>query len=168
MLAVSGRLNLKAGGPSVMVPVDPELVKLLYKPVAVAGHAATGASTTGASIYLIAKRNLRLPFLEAFDAPDAADELRRGASRARTRRRRWSCSTARSPTTWPRRSPTGSDARAGADARRAWSTGPSGWPLGRPPTPTERGPGARVPARRSRCEEFALALFNLNGFLYVH
>ena len=32
MLAVSGRLNLKAGGPSVMVPVDPELVKLLYKP----------------------------------------------------------------------------------------------------------------------------------------
>ena len=26
MLAVSGRLNLKAGGPSVMVPIDPELV----------------------------------------------------------------------------------------------------------------------------------------------
>ena len=32
MLAVSGRLNPKAGGPSVMVPVDPELVALLYKP----------------------------------------------------------------------------------------------------------------------------------------
>ncbi len=32
MLAVSGRLNSKAGGPSVTVPVDPNLVKLLYKP----------------------------------------------------------------------------------------------------------------------------------------
>ncbi len=32
MLAASGRLNLKAGGPSVMVPVDAELTKLLYKP----------------------------------------------------------------------------------------------------------------------------------------
>ena len=32
MLAVSGKLNLKAGGPSVMVPVDPDLVKFLYKP----------------------------------------------------------------------------------------------------------------------------------------
>ncbi len=32
MLAISGRLNVKAGGPSVMVRVDPELVKLLYKP----------------------------------------------------------------------------------------------------------------------------------------
>ena len=31
MLAVSGKLNLKAG-PSVMVPVDPDLVKFLYKP----------------------------------------------------------------------------------------------------------------------------------------
>ena len=32
MLAVSGRLNPKLGGPSVMVPVDQELVELLYKP----------------------------------------------------------------------------------------------------------------------------------------
>ena len=27
------------------------------------------------SVYLIAKRNLRLPFMEVFDAPDAADQL---------------------------------------------------------------------------------------------
>ena len=29
MLAVSGRLNHQAGGPSVIVPIQPELVKLL-------------------------------------------------------------------------------------------------------------------------------------------
>ena len=68
MLAVSGRLNLKAGGPSVMVPVDPELVKLLYKPSQwQVARAATEHDRR--SIYLIAKRNLRLPFLETFDAP---------------------------------------------------------------------------------------------------
>ena len=36
MLAASGRLNLKAAGPSVMVPVDEGLVKLLYEALAVA------------------------------------------------------------------------------------------------------------------------------------
>ena len=48
MLAVCGRLNLKAGGPSVMVPVDPELVELLYKPSQWQVAAGPGASTTGA------------------------------------------------------------------------------------------------------------------------
>src|SRR5262249_31007870 len=32
MLAVAGRLNLKRGGPSVVVPVDADLVRLLYAP----------------------------------------------------------------------------------------------------------------------------------------
>src|SRR3569832_1219448 len=32
MLAVSGRLNPQTGGPSVIVPIEPALVKLLYNP----------------------------------------------------------------------------------------------------------------------------------------
>jgi len=69
MLAVSGQLNLKLGGPSVMVPVDPDLVKFLYKP---AQWAVTKdvAEHDRRSIYLIAKRNLHLPFMETFDQPD--------------------------------------------------------------------------------------------------
>jgi hypothetical protein len=68
-LAVAGRLNLKVGGPSVIVPVEPELVSLLYKPSqwAVTPDAAEHERR---SIYLLAKRNLRLPFMEVFDAPD--------------------------------------------------------------------------------------------------
>ena len=48
MLAVAGRLNLKAGGPSVIVPVDPDLVKLLYKPSQWAVTPRPRPSTTGA------------------------------------------------------------------------------------------------------------------------
>ena len=69
MLAAAGVLNRKAGGESVVVPVDADLVDLLYDP-------AQWQVTLGAkerdrrSIYLIAKRNLRLPFGQAFDQPD--------------------------------------------------------------------------------------------------
>ncbi len=68
MLAVAGKLNLQRGGPSVMVPVDQELVQLLYHPDQwrVAGDVDQHDRR---SIYLMAKRNLRLPFLEVFDTP---------------------------------------------------------------------------------------------------
>ena len=51
-----------------MVPVDPELVKLLYKP---SQWQVTRAKTEHdrRTIYLLAKRNLRLPFMDTFDAP---------------------------------------------------------------------------------------------------
>lgn len=68
MLVVSGRINLKAGGPSVIVPVDPEMVQLLYKPSQWTVTKDTHEHDRR-SIYLIAKRNLRLPFLESLDAP---------------------------------------------------------------------------------------------------
>ena len=68
MLAVSGRLNAKGSGPSVIVPVDPELVDLLYKPSQWAVTADVSEHDRR-SIYLIAKRNLRLPFFENLDAP---------------------------------------------------------------------------------------------------
>ena len=60
MLAVSGALNPRMGGPSVIVPIDQELVNALYKP---SQWAVTPdpTSTCARSIYLIAKRNLRCP-----------------------------------------------------------------------------------------------------------
>ena len=75
MLAVAGRLNAKAGGPSVIVPVEQELVNLLYKP---SQWAVTkdAAEHDRRSIYLLHKRNLRLPLMEVFDAPGSADIVR--------------------------------------------------------------------------------------------
>ena len=51
-----------------MVPVDQQLVELLYKPAQwkVPEHESEDYRR---SIYLIAKRNLRLPFMEVFDQP---------------------------------------------------------------------------------------------------
>ena len=69
MLAVSGRLNLKVGGPSFMVPIDPELVLMLKRPqywVPTRDKSEYDRRT----LYMIYKRNLRLPFVEVFDAPD--------------------------------------------------------------------------------------------------
>jgi hypothetical protein len=70
MLSVAGELNPKQGGPSIIVPVDQELVNLLYKP---SQWAVTPdpLEHNRRSVYLLAKRNLHLPFMEVFDAPDA-------------------------------------------------------------------------------------------------
>ncbi len=68
MLAVSGQLNLQARGTSVMLPVDNEMVQLLYKPTQWVVDKEPEAHARR-SIYLFAKRNLRLPILENLDAP---------------------------------------------------------------------------------------------------
>ena len=60
-------------------PVDGDLVKLLYAP---SQWTVTPdrKEHDRRSVYLIAKRNLRLPFMEAFDAPDAATSCSRRES----------------------------------------------------------------------------------------
>jgi len=69
MLAVSGKLNLKTGGPSVMTNIDPELIKDLKRPqywVTTRDKSEHDRRT----LYLIYKRNLILPFMQVFDSPD--------------------------------------------------------------------------------------------------
>jgi hypothetical protein len=163
MLAVSGRLNARAGGPSVMVPVAPGIVRLLLKPTQWQ-VARDEAEFDRRSIYLIAKRNLRLPFLETFDAPALLT----------------SCSRRESSTHAPQalellngplsnelaeafaerlRKETGGEPRCMVD--RAYRLA-----LGRPPTPREEALALEF-LRDQPLTEFTLALFNLNGFLYV-
>ncbi|MBW8885070.1 MAG: DUF1553 domain-containing protein, partial [Planctomycetia bacterium] len=69
MLAVSGRLNTSFGGESVMPPVKKELIELLYDP-AQWQVTADKRQHDRRSVYLVAKRNLKLPFMEVFDQPD--------------------------------------------------------------------------------------------------
>ncbi len=163
MLAVSGRLNPKAGGPSVIVPVDPELVDLLYKP---SQWAITSDVTEHdrRSVYLIAKRNLRLPFFENLDAPalqtscarressthpPQALELLNGSlandlAQAFAKRLEREC---------------GSEPEKIID--RAFRLA-----LGRAPTSNELQRSSDF-LREQPLREFTLALFNLNEFLYV-
>jgi Protein of unknown function (DUF1553)/Protein of unknown function (DUF1549) len=69
MLAVSGRLNPRMGGPSVIVPIEPVLLRLIYNPAQWTPD-ADAAQYDRRAIYLFHKRNMRLPFLEVFDSPD--------------------------------------------------------------------------------------------------
>jgi hypothetical protein len=162
MLAVCGGLNRKTGGPSVMTPVDQELINLLYKP---SQWVTTDARDHDRrSIYLIAKRNLRLPFMEVFDQPDFQT----------------SCSRRESSTHAPQalemlngklsnqlaevfaerlRHEAGSDATAQIELAYRLTTG-------RSPTVKEHQLAIAFLAENP-LREFALAMYNLNAFLYV-
>ena len=73
-LAVSGRLNPKLGGPMVRVPLEPEVYELIFtegEPDGLWHVSPDPREHTRRSIYLFAKRNVRLPLFEAFDQPDS-------------------------------------------------------------------------------------------------
>ena len=159
LLAVSGRLNLKAGGPGVVLP---EASKAAggSRPVAVT---ADVKEYTRRSVYLFARRNLRHPFLEAFDLPDS----------------NLSCPKRERSTTAPQSlallnaEEAMSAAKALADRlmqeaatdseriERAYRL-----TLGRPPSPTERERAAAF-LKESPLSELCRALFNLNEFVYL-
>jgi hypothetical protein len=163
LLCVSGELNPKLTGPSIMVPVDPELTELLYKP-SQWEVSQDKSEHDRRSIYLIAKRNLRLPFMIAFDQPDLqttcfrrqssthapqALELLNGTLTNRLARNFASrlCNEA------------GSAPERIVDHAFVITTGE---------LPTSQQRRAALEFLGSQpLEEFALAMFNLNAFLYV-
>jgi hypothetical protein len=67
LLAVSGRLNVKMGGPGVFPPLPPEATGVGNQWKA----SPDAADHVRRSVYIFAKRNLRFPFLEPFDVPDS-------------------------------------------------------------------------------------------------
>jgi hypothetical protein len=72
-LAVSGLLNPAVGGRMVLVPLEPAVYDLIFTEGEPDGlwPATTDVSQHyRRSLYLFAKRNVRLPLLEAFDRPD--------------------------------------------------------------------------------------------------
>ncbi len=164
MLSVSGKLNPAFGGRSVIIPVEDELVDALYDP--------TQWQVTSdpdqhyrRSVYLIAKRNLRLPFMEVFDQPAAQT----------------SCSRRESSTHAPQSLELLNgrisnelagyfaarlEREAGQDSRlqveRAYLLA-----AGRMPTEPETNLGIEFLKTQS-LREFALAVFNLNSFLYLN
>jgi hypothetical protein len=164
MLAIAGRLNRAAGGPSVLVPVDGDLVNLLYEP---AQWAVTRDERQHdrRGVYLLAKRNLRLPFMEAFDKPDLQTSCPRRESsthalqalellNGRTSNRLAEAFAARLLRE------AGPD--HGRQAELAYLLA-----AGRPPTEKEKAVARRFLATHP-LREFALAMFNLNAFLYVN
>ena len=164
MLFVSGRINLKSGGQSVILPVESELIQLLYKP---SQWSVTKDATEHdrRSIYLIAKRNLRLPFLENFDAPglQASCAQRESSTHAPQALEMLNGSLSNDlAQSFARRLEKESGGDRSRIIERAFQLA-----FGRHPQPDERQ-RSREFLEEQPVSEYALAIFNLNGFLYVH
>jgi hypothetical protein len=163
MLTLAGKLNLKAGGPSVVVPVDADLVHLLYDPKQWTVTADV-AEHDRRSVYLLAKRNLRLPFLEVFDQPDAATSCpRRAASTHALQALELlnSSTTHRLAEAFARRLEREAGTDTARQIERAYLLA-----VGRAPTQREKELAVKFLTKQP-LREFALAVFNLNAFLYV-
>jgi hypothetical protein len=163
-LSVSGQLNLTAGGPSVIIPIESDLIRALYKPSQWAVTKDQSAHSRR-SVYLFAKRNLHLPFLEVFDAPD---EL-------------VSCPRRESSTHAPQALEllNGDFTNQQAEALAARLAAEAGQNRARQVDLAYRLAAGRLPTVKERqlaldflksqpLREFALAVFNLNAFLYVN
>jgi len=163
ILATSGRLNGKQGGPSVVVPVEADLVQLLYDP---SQWKVTPEEKEHdrRSVYLIARRNLQLPFFQAFDQPDAQVSCpRREASTHPLQALELlngKLSNRLAETFASRLERECGDNHPKQVERAFWLT------AGRPPTDQEKEIALAF-LRRQPLKEFCLALFNLNAFLYV-
>jgi hypothetical protein len=163
MLAASGRMNPMMGGPSVFVAVDPELVHALYKPTQWAVTREKDEQFRR-SIYLVAKRNLRLPSMEVFDQPtlNASCGRRECSTHAPQALELLNGNLSNQlaeafAERLTRQAGTDSSARIDLAFRLA---------AGRLPTPEEKRLAIAF-LERHPLKEFTLALFNLNAFLYV-
>ncbi|MEO7415062.1 MAG: PSD1 and planctomycete cytochrome C domain-containing protein [Opitutaceae bacterium] len=163
MLAVAGQLNPKVGGPSIMMPVEEDLVKFLYKP---SQWAVTrdASEFNRRSVYLIAKRNLHLPFMETFDQPDLLSSCPRRESSTHAPQAlemmngKLSNDLAAAFAERLKR-------EAGADIGKI--TDQAFWlATGRAPTAAERKLSLAY-LESGSLKEFALVMFNLNAFLYA-
>jgi len=163
MLVVAGRLNGKLGGESVMPPVKQELVDLLYDP-------AQWKVTPDArehdrrSVYMVAKRNLRLPFMEVFDQPDLLTSCARRQSSTHSPQAlemlngELASEVARALAARLKLEAENDPVRM---VERAFIL-----VAGRAPTAAERKVAVEF-VKNQPLEEFALAMFNLNAFLYL-
>lgn len=147
-----------------MLPIDKGLVNALYKPSQWAPPKDV-TEDDRRSVYLIAKRNLHLPFMEVFDAPDLLTSCPRRAT------------STHAPQALELLNGDISNQQAGALMHRLETeAGPDprkqvdlAYRLvsGRPPNAKELAQSLAFLKTQSH-REFALAMLNLNAFLYVN
>ena len=174
MLAASGSLSQRRGGPGVRPPLPQELLVTLLKnqwPVS-----KDERDHRRRSIYLFVRRNLRYPIFSVFDQPDTnASCPRRNRSTTATQslmllNSRFSLDAAqRLARAVVERTGTNREKQIALAFRRT---------LGRPPTPIERRFARKFLERDAAATQrpgngpaaltnFCLVLFNVNEFVYV-
>jgi hypothetical protein len=194
MLAVSGELNSRMGGPGVLAPLEKEVKDLIFTEAEVVDLWPVDrnpAEHRRRSLYLFRKRNVRYPLFDAFDAPDTQNACPRRATSTHALQAltllNGDLATASAKALAARvlcEAGTAVDARSARVYQLALARGPT-------PTETERArsflraqserireekrePGSSSgefpavdPAECAVWADFALALLNSNEFLYV-
>ncbi|MEA3210140.1 MAG: hypothetical protein QOE70_3197 [Chthoniobacter sp.] len=159
LLAISGQLNPEVGGPGVFPPI----------PKAVSAGAKGWAQNdrqrdySRRSIYIFARRNLRFPFLEVFDAPDNNLSC---PSRERSTTAPQSLTLLNAEEVTTAATATAQRLMKEADSTEARIALATRLVLGRAPKANELAL-ARAFLTQSPLSEFCRALFNLNDFIYV-
>jgi hypothetical protein len=163
MLSAAGVLNAKAGGPSVLLPVDADLVSQLYVKKQWVTTKDAGEHNRR-SVYLLVKRNLRLPFAEVFDQPDTLTSCSRREQSTHSLQAlellngKASNQLAEAFAERLKRE-MGPDLGAQVDLAYQLTAG-------RFPNAREKALGIEF-LQTQPSREFALAMFNLNAFIYV-
>ncbi len=159
LLAVSGELNPKLGGPSVFPPIPKEIFQ------GAAGWTTNSDPRDHArrSLYIFGRRNLRFPFLEVFDAPDNNLSC---PARDRSTTAPQSLTLLNADEVLHAAERTAQRLEAEANSTEARITLAYRLIVGRSPSAKERNLSAEF-LTRSPLNELCRALFNLNSFVYV-
>jgi hypothetical protein len=161
LLAIAGQLNPKMGGPSVFPPIPKELFE------GAKGWTPTANESEHArrSLYIFARRNLRFPFLEVFDAPDSNMSCA-GRERSTTAPQSLTLLNADEVLTAAERTAQRVTKEVPSDSADARITLAYRLILGRAPTTREFQISQQFLAH-SPLNELCRALFNLNSFVYA-
>lgn len=169
--SASGTLNLKAGGRPVMPALEPdELATIRDKYHWVVTADPTEHSRRG--LYLMSRRNFRMPIFDVFDSPPNAVSTGRRDATTVAPQALWTLNNRRvyrQVELFAARLTREAGEDPAAQVDRAWQIA-----VGRRPTDIERTESralldslAAASSRPAALATFCLALFNLNEFLYV-
>ena len=168
VLAASGNLNLKLGGPPVKVPIEQEIYDLIFtegEPDNLWPLAQDPAEFNRRTLYLLNKRTVRLPMLANFDQPDTMSSC---GMRPTSTHALQSLSMMNSDfmTAEAKAFASRLARECGTDKacqiRRAYKV-----TLGRVPTVAEVKLANDFFSNQGKVDEFALALLNRNEFVYI-
>ncbi len=168
VLAASGALNARLGGPPVRVPIEQEVYDLIFTEGERDGLwpvLPDKSEHARRSLYLLNKRGVRLPMMAAFDQPDAMTScaVRQTSTHALQALSLFNSDFMQEQSTvFAERLKRECAGDTGCEVRRAYKL-----TLARAPKPAEAKLGAAFLKNGGTASDFCLALLNRNEFVYV-
>lgn len=172
MLMTSNQLNRKAGGPGIRPPLPPEVTVTLLKnqwPVT-----EDASQHHRRSIYLFVRRNLRYPLFDVFDRPDGNQSCSRRHESTTAPQSltllnsdfAWSMANALIKSIQSRSEAKTDGINSGNHTDKEFIHSSYERVLSRAPSKEEIELGSKFISQKGR-QAYALALFNLNEFVYL-